>query len=117
MSLDARESRHAHRSFDLSQRSTEELVSELIPVATAEEGSLSDRMCVAFPWMAALSQSDLEKCTRELLDAARASFAVGQPHLALVEYDAWRDTATAIVAGLANLEPDWLDGTESVARP
>ena len=54
---------------------------------------------------------------QELIDAARASFATEQPHLALAEFTAWKETATAIAAGLGDVETDWLDDSEPVERP
>ena len=46
--------------------------------------------------------------------AARASFATHQPHLAIAEITAWRETATALAAGLGNGSVEWLDDTEAV---
>ena len=94
-----------------------ELAAQLITVATEGIGSLGERMARAFPWMLALSQADRESCAQELIDAARASFATEQPHLALVEFTAWKETATAVAAGLGQEETDWLNDSEPVERP
>ncbi|MFB9714429.1 hypothetical protein [Arthrobacter methylotrophus] len=74
---------------------------------------MSDR----FPWMLALSEADREACSSEIVAAARASFATNQHHLAVAAVTAWRETATAIAAGLGKEAIEWLDDTEPVERP
>ena len=74
---------------------------------------MSDR----FPWMLALSPADQETCADDVLAAARASFATNQPHLAIAELSSWRETATAIAAGLGKEPVEWLDNSEAVERP
>lgn len=90
---------------------------QLIAVATDDRGSLADRMSNNFPWMLALNLADRTQCAKELLDAARASFATGQTHLAVAELTAWKETATAIAAGLGRSPVEWLDEDEPVERP
>ncbi len=84
-----------------------QLAGTLIAVATDDEGSLVERMANHLPWMLALKPKDQEQCARELLSAARASFATGQAHLAIAELTAWYETATALAAGLtlSDIEP------------
>lgn len=107
----------------MSQREAEgrtrllELAAQLITVAVESEGTVAERMSRSFPWMLALTPDEREACATELLDAARASFATEQPHLALVEFNAWKETATAVAAGLADAELDWLEDPEAVERP
>jgi hypothetical protein len=60
---------------------------------------------------------DRETCASEIVAAARASFATNQPHLAIAELNAWRETATAIAAGLGKETIEWLDDAETVERP
>lgn len=70
--------------------------------------------------MLALSSTDRETCAQDLVDAARASFATDQPHLAIAELTSWRETAAAIAAGLGRADLDWFDeddDTEIVERP
>jgi hypothetical protein len=67
--------------------------------------------------MLALSEADRVACAQDLVDAARASFATGQPHLAIAELTSWRETATAIAAGLAAQPVEWVDDHELVERP
>ena len=67
---------------------------------TLEDGPLTERMASRYPWMYALSAQDREQCARDLIDAARASFSTQQPHLAIAQLTSWRETATAIAAGL-----------------
>ncbi len=97
-----------------------QLAAQLITVALDDSGSLAERMSKGFPWMLALSQADRNTCAQNLVDAARASFTTHQPHLALAELTAWRETATAIAAGLGRADLEWLEngGTaEAVERP
>nr|WP_235174408.1 hypothetical protein [Tomitella biformata] len=67
--------------------------------------------------MLALSPVDRESCAQGLVDAARASFSTDQPHLALAELTSWKETATAVAAGLGSADLEWLDEDETVARP
>lgn len=89
----------------------------LITVTLDEHGTLAERMARSFPWMHALSPADQETCANELVNAARASFSTNQPHLAIAELTSWRETATALAAGLGDAELEWLDEPELVERP
>lgn len=104
-------------SADQARASLLELASQLVAVTTSTEGTLAVRMSDRFPWMLALSLADRETCASNIVSAARASFATNQPHLALAELNAWRETATAIAAGLGKEPVEWLDDTETVERP
>ncbi|ADG73514.1 conserved hypothetical protein [Cellulomonas flavigena DSM 20109] len=90
---------------------------ELIAVATDDRGTLAERMADRFPWMLALGAADRETCARELLDSARASSATRQPHLAVATLTAWRETASALAAGLEGGIVDWFDEPTAVGRP
>ncbi|MGO1320764.1 MAG: prevent-host-death protein [Galactobacter sp.] len=92
------------------------LAANLIAVSTSTDGTLSERMSNLYPWMFALTPKDREECARNVLDAARASFATGQPHLAVAELNAWCETATALAAGLGSEPVEWIDD-EPVGRP
>lgn len=94
-----------------------QLAAQLIAVSTDDRGTLGERMARGLPWMLALSPQDRELCATELLSAARASLATGQPQLAAAELISWRETATAIAAGLAGTAVDWLDEAVVVERP
>ncbi|BCW60918.1 prevent-host-death protein [Arthrobacter sp. StoSoilB20] len=94
-----------------------ELAAQLVAVSTSMEGTLADRMSDRFPWMLALSPDDRVACAEKVLAAARASFATNQPHLAIAELTSWRETATALAAGLGREPVEWLDASESVQRP
>lgn len=94
-----------------------QFAAQLIAVATDDRGSLADRMADRFPWMLALSADDRATCARELLNAARASFSTGQAHLAVAEFVAWEETASAVAAGLHAAPVEWLDEDAKVARP
>lgn len=90
---------------------------QLITVSL-DDGPLAARMAKAFPWMLALSPADQATCAQDLMDAARASFATDQPHLAIAELVSWQETATAIAAGLrGTADLEWLDSDETVERP
>jgi len=56
-------------------------------------------------------------CASDLLRAPRASFATGQAHLAAAEVTVWRETATAIAAGLGQAQVEWLESPVQVERP
>ncbi|MQY21864.1 prevent-host-death protein [Nocardia macrotermitis] len=107
----------------MSQREAEgrsrllRFAAQLITVTLDDNGSLAERMAKAFPWMLALSPADRESCAQDLVDAARASFSTDQPHLAIAELTSWKETATAIAAGLDSTDPEWLDEDENVERP
>ncbi|ASR36953.1 prevent-host-death protein [Prauserella marina] len=107
----------------MSQREAESrarmlnFAAQLITVTLDDNGSLAERMAKAFPWMLALSPADRESCAQDLVDAARASFSTDQPHLAIAELTSWKETATAIAAGLGRAELEWLDDNETVERP
>lgn len=105
-------------SVDEARAALLELAAQLVAVTTSAEGTLADRMSDRFPWMLALSPADQSTCAREIVAAARASFATQQPHRAIAELTAWRETATAIAAGLRNEPVEWLnDLSEAVERP
>lgn len=108
----------------MSQREAEgrarllEFAAQLIGVAVDDDGPLAERMARAFPWMLALSAEGRVRCAKDLVDAARASFSTDQPHLLMAELTSWRETATAIAAGLGSAEVEWLDADGSpVERP
>ena len=107
----------------MSQREAEgrsrllRLAAQLITVTLDDSGTLVERMSKAFPWMLALSPADRESCAKDLLDTARASFSTDQPHLAIVELTSWKETATAMAAGLGSADLEWLDEDEAVERP
>lgn len=97
-----------------------QFAAQLIGAAVSDDGPLADRMSKAFPWMLALSPQDRVTCAQDLVDAARASFSTDQPYLALAELTSWRETATAIAAGLGRAELEWLDADDDstvVERP
>lgn len=107
----------------MSQREAEgrsrllDFAAQLITVALDGDGSIAERMSKPFPWILALSPGDQESCAQDLIDAARASFSISQPHLALAELTAWKETATAVAAGLGHADVEWLDVDEPVERP
>lgn len=94
-----------------------EFAAQIIAVTTDERGTLAERMSNIFPWMLALSPAGRVKCATALVEAARASFATGQIHLALAEKTSWEETAINMAAGLGNEASDWLDQSITVERP
>lgn len=94
-----------------------QFAADLITVTLDDDGTFATRMAARFPWMLALSEQDRSTCAQNLVDAARASFATGQPHLAVAELTSWRETATAIAAGLSARPLEWLDDDEPIERP
>lgn len=107
----------------MSQREAEgrarllNFAAQLITVTLDDRGPLSARMAKAFPWMLALSPVDRTACAQDLVDAARASFSTEQPHLAITALTSWKETATAVAAGLDSADLVWLDKGEIVERP
>jgi hypothetical protein len=83
--------------------------------AALEDGPLTEHMASRFPWMYALRVEDRDECARDLIDAARASFATHQPHLVITTLTSWRETATAIAAGLGVQTVEWIDEDEETA--
>jgi hypothetical protein len=105
-------------SADQARASLLELASQLVAVTTSTEGTLAVRMSDRFPWMLALSPADRDACADAVLAAARASFATNQPHLAFAELTAWRETATAMAAGLGEKSVERLENpSEAAVRP
>lgn len=104
-------------SQDSARSKLLELAAQLIAVATDSEGSLTERMTRIFPWMHALSPQDRDTCAEEVLAAARASFSTQQPHLALAELTSWRETASALAAGLHSIPVEWLEDSDVAERP
>lgn len=70
---------------------------------------LTDRMTNTFPWILALSPEDRATCTRDIINTTQAALATSQPHLALTELTSWKETATAITAGLGRDELEWIN--------
>lgn len=101
---------------DLARNELLKLAAQLIGIATIHDDQLVNFMTEHFPWMLALSPTDQEACAKEVLDAARASFATGQAHLALSTLTSWRETAEAIAAGLGETPVEWIDDDELVVR-
>ncbi|BBZ00095.1 hypothetical protein [Mycolicibacterium fallax] len=97
-----------------------QFAAQFIGAAVSDDRPLADRMSRAFPWMLALSPEDRATCAQDLVDAPRASFSTDQPHRVLAELTSWRETATAIAAGLGQAELEWLgddDDDTVVERP
>lgn len=94
-----------------------EFAAQIIAVTTDDRGSLAERMSNIFPWMLALTPEGRNKCALALVNAARASFATGQLHLALAEKNSWEETAINMAAGLGQEPVEWLDETIAVDRP
>ena len=94
-----------------------DLAAQLIATSTHGEDSLTERLSERFPWMLALNEEDREDCADSVLSAARASFSTHQPHLAIAELTAWRETAVALAAGWGPSPAEWLEEDEPVARP
>lgn len=105
----------------MSQREAEaraqllQLAAQLVTAALDGDGPIEERLAGLFPWMLALSPDGRAACARALVDAARASFATGQPHLAVAELTSWRETAAALAAGLDAAPVEWLEPDDVLA--
>lgn len=86
-----------------------QLAAQLMGVTTSDGRNVVEFMVGQFPWMLALTPDDQEDCVREVLNAARANFSTGQPHLALSTLTSWRETAEAVAASLGELPVEWID--------
>lgn len=94
-----------------------ELAAELIAVTTDDRGTLVERMSNRFPWMLALKKADRDRCAKDLVEAARASFSTQKAHLVVAELAAWRETASAVAEGLNLNSIEWLDEPLPVEAP
>lgn len=65
-------------------------------------------MATVFPRMLALDTGYRELCARELIDTARAAFATNQPKTLLVGVRSCFESATALAAGMDQVEAEWL---------
>ncbi|MDY6051385.1 MAG: hypothetical protein SPI83_03120 [Rothia sp. (in: high G+C Gram-positive bacteria)] len=74
-------------------------------------------MVAVFPWMLALDAGDRELCAHELIDTARAAFATNQPKTLLVGVTSWFESATALAAGLDQVEAELLIEPVNVEIP
>ena len=100
-----------------ARRQMFEFAAQIIAVTTDDRGSLAERMTDRFHWMLALSEQDRDECARELVAAARISFSTNQPHRAISTLISWRESASAIAAGLNNADIEWLDKPQLVKVP
>lgn len=72
------------------------------PTPRGVDTSAVERFASVLPWMRSLSLPDQEACANDLASAASLELLV-------VELRSWRETAAAVVAGLGNIEVEWLD--------
>jgi hypothetical protein len=82
-----------------------------------EDHAPADQLVIIYPWMYALTPEDRATCADQILKAYSASSAMGQSRLFDLEVSAWRETATAVAAGLGQEEVEWLDPGVRVERP
>ena len=94
-----------------ARRELFEFAATLIAVTTDDRGTLAERMADRFPWMLALSSADQRLCADELVSAARAAFATEQPYLVAATLTSWKETATALAAGLSNATVAWFEAS------
>lgn len=94
-----------------------DFAAQLIAATLGDEGTLADRLADRFDWMLALPPADRQQCAGDLVQAARASFATGEAHLAAAEMTSWRSTARALAAGLGPVDVTWLEIPIQVERP
>jgi hypothetical protein len=94
-----------------------ELAAQIIAVTTDDNGTLANRMSNVFSWMLALNDAEQTQCAKDLVEAARASFATGQVHLAIAELASWHETAINVAAGFGQEPVEYLETHEPVGRP
>lgn len=100
-----------------ARQSLLEFAAQLIAVTTDNRGTLVERMCDRFPWMYSLSDAEKELCTKEIINAARASFATEQPNIAVIEINSWHETSLAKAAQFDNESFSILDKPRRISRP
>lgn len=100
-----------------AQKNLLHMAAQLIAVSTDNRGTLADRMAGHYPWMFVFDEDDRAECAQAILNAARASFSTGQPHLAVAELHSWKETAQAISDGLSTDGVEWLTEDVAVERP
>ncbi len=106
----------SEREVELRDRALQ-IAGQIIAATTDDRLSLGTRMARSFDWMMALSAQSREECANELVEAARAAFSTKEYRLLLNELLAWKETATAIAAGLNNPDLEWLEASKPVERP
>jgi hypothetical protein len=104
------ESTHQDRE-DLAQ-----LVGWVVSATLGKGNDFESRLADQLPWMMALTRDGQARFADELLAAVRASLATSEPYLALSTFESWKETATAISAGLKAAE-DWIELPIKVQRP
>ena len=106
----------SEREVKLRERALQ-VAAQIIAATTDDNLSLGTRMARSFDWMMALGAQSREECATELVGAARAAFSTKEYRVLLNELTAWKETATAIAAGLKNPDLEWFDTIERVERP
>lgn len=104
-------------SYDNAREKLLRIAGQLIAVSLEPQGTLAERMRERFEWMYALTDEDQEECALSILRAARASFATGEAHKVMSEILSWKETATALAAGLGAHQVEWLEEMTVVERP
>jgi hypothetical protein len=93
-----------------------QLVNWVVSASLGSERDFVSRLVDQFPWMLALAEDSRAICAEEIVAALRTSLSTGEPYLALSTFESWKETATAISAGLKGAD-DWLDEPIRVERP
>lgn len=93
-----------------------QLANWVFSAALGEEKDFASRLVDQFPWMLALAPKSRAIFADEIVAAVRTSLSTGEPYLALSTFESWKETATAISAGLKGAD-DWLDEPIRVERP
>lgn len=93
-----------------------QLANWVFSATLGEEKDFASRLVDQFPWMLALEPKSRALFADEIVAAVRTSLSTGEPYLALSTFESWKETATAISAGLKGAD-DWLDEPIRVERP
>ncbi len=107
--MSQRESDARNRLFDIA--------ADFLSALSEDKGSLAERLSRRFHWMLALSEDSQRECAEELLEGVRAALATRNMAPLALKLDAWRDSATAIAAGYAERQIEWLEDPIKVSRP
>ncbi len=87
-----------------------------IAVSTNSDEFL-DGLAGPFPWIALLSKREQRDFSTDLVNIARACFAVNQHKLLIGTINGWKATAEAYAAGLGREPIVWLPESEDAENP
>ena len=86
-----------------------EIAAQIVAVTSSDQGTLVERMVMAFPWMLVLCDEDKASCTHDIVRSVQAALATGNQKPALIKIIAWKETAYAVANGLGDKPVEWIE--------